>query len=428
MISPKRQDDRMPRSTSRRKKLPRSATGVSAFFIRSTAALSVLLLSGCSWVPRSSPTQKQVHHYTKSPENKAALDFKLLPMTPEIANVLSSEIPPLISTLSKDNLRRSRNDRIGAGDILNISIFELGNGLFSSSDRGVGNASVAGESAVNAAPHISSQTLPPTQVEGDGTIMIPYVGRMNAMGKTPSQVATIIQEHLKGKSQDPQVMVRIGNDIGNTVIVSGEILRPGRVVLSLADEHLSDVIAIAGGAKYPPKDSQVELVRRGTVGATDLATLENHPEEDIRADPGDRIRVIYQPRTFTAFGAVGQTQQRNEVQFGTATLTLAGALARIGGPADNRGDGNAVYLIRYEDAEICRQLGVPVRIGARTAPVVYEIDMLNPTQYFLAQKIPMKDHDAILIADAATDSVYKINMLIGTLMGQAATIGLYGVR
>ena len=400
----------------------------SSLLLKGMTGLAVILLASCSWVPRSSPTQKQVHRYTKSPANQAALNYKLFSITPEIADILASEVRPLISTLDKTNLRTSLNDQIGAGDVLGITIFELGNGLFSSSDRSVGSTSTAGESSIGAAPRISSQNLPPTQVEGDGTILVPYVGRMNVLGKTPSQVATIIQKNLKDKSQDPQVMVRIQSDIGNTVIVSGEISRPGRVVLSLANEHLSDVIAIAGGAKYPPSDSQVELVRQGKIGATDLATLENHPEEDIRADPGDRIRVIYQPRTFTAFGAVGQTQQRNEVQFGTANLSLAGALARIGGPADNRADGNAVYLIRYEDADICRRLGVPVKIGERSAPVVYEIDMLNPTQYFLAQKIPMKDHDAILIADAATDAIYKIDMLVGTFLGQAATLGLYGVR
>ena len=400
----------------------------STFVLRGVIGLTLLLSTSCSWVPRSSPTQKQVHRYTRSPANKAALDYKLFPVTPEIADILASEIRPLISTLDKKGLRTSLNDHIGAGDILEITIFELGNGLFSSSDRSIGGTSSSGESAIGGTPHISSQNLPPTQVEGDGTIMVPYVGRLRVLGKTPSQVATIIQSHLKDKSQDPQVMVRIQKDIGNTVIVSGEIQHPGRVVLSLANEHLSDVIAIAGGAKYPPKDSQVELIRDGKIGVTDLGNLENHPEEDIRADPGDRIRVIYQPRTFTAFGAVGQTQQRNEVQFGTANLSLAGAIARIGGPADNRADGNAVYLIRYEDAEVCRLLGVPVKEGARSAPVVYEIDMLNPTQYFLAQRIPMKDHDTILIADAATDAIYKIDMLIGTFMGQAATIGLYGVR
>lgn len=413
----------MFRFSSNRKTFSRT-TKTSTFFLRATVGLTALLFAGCSWVPRSSPTQKQVHHYTKSPKNKAALDYKLFPVTPEIADILSSEIRPLISTLDKNQLRTSLNDHIGAGDILGITIFELGNGLFSSSDRGLSGTSANGESSIGGAPRISAQQLPPTQVEGDGTIMVPYVGRMNVLGKTPSQVAIIIQDHLKDKSQDPQVMVRIQSDIGNTVIVSGEILRPGRVVLSLANEHLSDVIAIAGGAKYPPKDSQVELVRKGKIGVTDLATLENHPEEDIRADPGDRIRVIYQPRTFTAFGAVGQTQQRNEIQFGTANLSLAGAIARVGGPADNRADGNAVYLIRYENADVCKRLGVPVKAGMQSAPVVYEIDMLNPTQYFLAQRIPMKDHDSILIADASTNSIFKINMIIGALFGQAASVAI----
>ncbi|GBQ06433.1 polysaccharide biosynthesis/export family protein [Saccharibacter floricola] len=416
----------MPVSSYQETRLRNKKT--TSFLYRSTAGVLALLLASCSWVPRSSPTQKQVRNYTKSPANKAALDYKLFAMTPDIADILSSETQPLISTLDKHDPRRSLNDHIGAGDVLNISIFELGNGLFSMPDRSVSSSNVEGGGSMSTAPHIAAQNLPPTQVEGDGTIMVPYVGRMNVMDKTPSQVAAMVQNGLKGKSQDPQVMVRIQTDISNTVIVSGEVTRPGRVVLSLADEHLSDVVAIAGGAKHAPQDTQIELVRRHHIGMTDLATLENHPEEDIRANPGDRLRVTYQPRTFTAFGAIGQNQQRNEVQFGTATLTLAGALARIGGPADSRADPNGVYLIRYEDETVCKRLGVPVKPGHHTAPVVYEIDMMNPTQYFLAQRIPVKDHDAILITDAATTRFFKINMLIGTLLGEGMTAGLYAVR
>ncbi|WP_236646537.1 polysaccharide biosynthesis/export family protein [Aristophania vespae] len=386
-----------------------------------------LLLTGCSWMPRSSPTQGQVRGYTKSKANKANLDYKLVSMTPEVANILASEIQPLISTLQKGDVRTTGNDRIGAGDMLGITIFELGSSLFSNADHNIGSTSASG-SGTMVPPHITSQELPPTQVENDGTIMVPYAGHLKVKGKTPSQVATMIQKSLKGKSQNPQVMVRIQKDINNTVIVSGEVSKPGRVILSLADEHLSDVVAIAGGAKYAPQDTEIELVRRGRLGATDLATLENHPEEDIRVDPGDRIRVIYQPRTFTAFGAIGQTQERNEVKFGTATLTLAGALARIGGPADSRADPNGVYLIRYENEEVCNRLGIPVKAGHHSAPVAYEIDLMNPTQYFLAQRIPVKDHDAILITDAPSTRFFKINMLIGTLLGEGTTAGLYAVR
>lgn len=394
----------------------------------------ILMVSACTWVPQSAPTQAYVTRMAKSKENKANLDYKLLAMTPDIADILASETPPHISTLYQGSPRLGRNDKVGPGDILEITIFELGNGLFSSPDRSMGAINADSSSSSGNAPHITSQTLPPTQVEGDGTILVPYAGRLRVAGLPPTKIAMLIQSRLVGKSQDPQVMVGIKNDIGNTVIVSGEVSRPGRVVLSLADERLSDVIAIAGGAKNSPNDTQIELVRAGRVGYTDLATLENHPEEDIRADPGDRIRAIYQPRSFTAFGAVGQTQQRNEVRFGTATLTLADALGRIGGPSDQRADPNAIYLIRYEDAAVSQRLNLandPSLVAKRHmpgVPVVYEIDLMDPTQYFLAQRIPMKNHDVILIADAATDRFFKINQLIGTLLGEGTTAGLYAVR
>ncbi|WP_240810560.1 polysaccharide biosynthesis/export family protein [Formicincola oecophyllae] len=371
-----------------------------------------------------------VRHGARSKQNREGINYKLLAMTPDIADILSAEVPPTLSSLDKTTRRYGQNDHIGPGDVLDITIFELGNGLFSSSDRGVGGGGSGASSTpvATAPPRISTQKLPPTQVEGNGTIMVPYVGTLHVAGMTPIQVAHLIQNHLWGKSQDPQVMVRIANDIGNTVIVSGEVKKPGRVVLSLADERLSDLVAIAGGASYPPSDTEIELVRHGHVGMTDLSTLENRPEEDIRADPGDRLRVIYQPRTYTAFGAVGQSQARNEIKFGTANLTLAGALARVGGPSAQMADPEAVYLLRYEDSIVAHKLGLePSRYG-KGWPVVYELNLLDPEQYFLARQIPMKDHDILLFANAATDRYYQINQLIGTLLGEASMAGLYAVR
>lgn len=70
---------------------------------------------------------------------------------------------------------------------------------------------------------------------------------MHVAGVTPQRLAEEIRVAFAGKSQNAQVMVRIGSDIANTVIVSGAVHHPGRVLLSTAQERLSDVVAIAGG-------------------------------------------------------------------------------------------------------------------------------------------------------------------------------------
>lgn len=373
----------------------------------------LLALGGCSAMPDSGPSESVVLKAEKT-QSTNPLGFQILRITPNIASILGTEIPPLISSLDSTNNLSLHNDRIGSGDVLTVTIFELGSGLFSS---GVSvNPTAAGSEGIAS---ITNQNLPPTEVEADGTIVLPYVGRLHAAGLTPQMLADNIRRGLSSKSQNPQVMVRISSDIANTVIVSGEVHRPGRVVLSTAQERLSDVIAIAGGANYSPEDTHVQLVRGTQTGATDLGTLESFPREDIRARPGDRIHVIYEPRTYTVFGAAGKGA--SETPFKSPHVSLAEALARIGGPSDALADPNAVFLFRFEDSIAAHQLGLKTPATPLGTPVVYQVDMMSPNSYFLMRQIPMKPKDILLVANAKVNRFYKFNQLIGTLVSPAIT-------
>ncbi|WP_139064333.1 polysaccharide biosynthesis/export family protein [Gluconobacter morbifer] len=389
--------------------------------------LALLTAGGCNTIPESAPTESGVLNAARN-QNSNTLGFEILPVTPQLTTILASEVPPLISSMDSANNPVAHNDRIGPGDVLTITIFELGSGLFSSGGDSAASLPSSGGGAMegggisgggSGGAGVTHQNLPPTEVEADGTIAIPYVGQMHVAGLTPQIVAEQIRRNLAGKSQNPQVMVRIASDIANTVIVSGEVHRPGRVVLSTAQERLSDVVAIAGGSEYPPEDTHVELVRGNQIGATDLGTLESHPYEDIRARPGDRIHVVYQPRTYTVFGAAGKGV--TETPFRSPQLSLAEAMARIGGPKDSSADPNAVFLFRFEDSVAAKQLGLTTPATPLGVPVVYKLDMMNPANYFLAQRIPMKSKDVLLIANAKTNRFYKFNQLISTLISPAIT-------
>lgn len=379
--------------------------------------LGVLFLSGCSALPGNAPTEsgvlKTVNDKTQNP-----LGFLVMPVTLEMTKVLTTEQPPLISSLYAGSANRVPNDQIGVGDILNITIFELGSGLFSGAAPSV-NSNTDLSASSGATGSVTHQALPPTEVEADGTLTIPYVGHLHVVGMTPQTLAEKIRSSLAGKSQNAEVMVHIGTDISNTVIISGAVHHPGRVLLSTAQERLSDVVAIAGGASNPPEDTFVQLVRGDKSGGTDLATLETYPKEDIPARPGDRIHVIYQPRSYTVFGAASKNAM--QVDFNSPTVSLAEAIARVGGPNDNLADPNAVFVFRFEDTVAAKALNLHTTETLEGVPVIYKLDMMNPSSYFLAQRIPIKSKDVILIANAKTNRFYKFNQLISTLISPAIT-------
>ena len=228
---------------------------------------------------------------------------------------------------------------------------------------------------------------------------VPYVGRIRASGHTTTELASAIQAGLKGQSQNPQVLVRISTDIANAVVVGGDIRKPGREPLTLAHERLLDMLAIAGGPTHPPEDVTVQLSRGGRSARIPLETLQDSPDQNIALVPGDRIQVSTHPRTFTVFGASAKV---SETPFNAPQLSLAEALARIGGPLDERADPNAVF-------------------GTQAAPVVYQLDMMNPTSYFLAQRFAMKDKDLVFIANAKSNKFYKFFNLISLIVSPAIT-------
>ncbi|MBM9400460.1 polysaccharide biosynthesis/export family protein [Gluconacetobacter azotocaptans] len=377
-----------------------------------------IMLAGCSALPSSGPVSSQILQAEKDPKLNP-IGFSIIPFTPRTLDILRSERLPLLSTLEKEGPGQGEHGAIGPGDVLAISVFEIGSGLFSGGGMpGAGVRTAAGAAGVASGggnTTASVEALPPIEVDDQGSIPFPYIGRIHVAGETPTQLAKTIESQLASKSQSPQVIVRVITDLHNSVIVSGDIHRPGRQMLSLAHEGLLDIIAMGGGASHSSEDSMVLLTRHGVTGRIPLRTLENNPEQNIPLMPGDNVQVIYLPRTYTVFGATRVTQ----TPFDTPVLTLDEAIARIGGPADDRADANAIFLFRYESDEVAQKLGLVPKPGG--TPIIYSIDLTNPTNYFLAQKFTMKDKDLIYVSNAKINKLYKFLGLIGAVTSPAIT-------
>ncbi|WP_239648448.1 polysaccharide biosynthesis/export family protein [Komagataeibacter europaeus] len=383
----------------------------------------LLLTTGCSALPDSGPTEAQISRDQRNPK-KNTVGYGIVQISLDLITLLDSESPELFTSLDADNAPRhpSKNDTVGSGDVLQVSIYEIGSALFSplngsmtSPAATAGNANVPGTS--------TASNLPPLNVDGAGNIRMPFVGSMHVTGMTITQIAQAIQAQLKQKSQSPQVVVRIVSDIANSVMVYGGVRRPSRIPLTPNRERILDVIALAGGedhANQSDEDYVVRLTRNNRIAEMPLKAIENNPEQNIIIQPGDRVQLTFQPRNFSVLGASGHVTQ---TQFTTPTLTMAEAISRVGGPLDSRADPNAVYIFRFEKADVLRRLGMPIDNRATTGPVVYQLDMMNPNSYFLAQKFMMHNGDLIYIANSSSNKFYKFMNIITTIMSPGTSMG-----
>lgn len=399
--------------------------------------ISLLSLGACGSLPNSGPTEAEVLKAQQDPA-KNAYGFGIVQISQDLLTLISSERRTPLSSFEEIMPQRGTNEEIGPGDIIQISIYELGNALFSPGGKdATGSATAealagAGGSSSAASLLLSNGTatiqgaaatlsnLPPMVVSGQGTINVPYVGIMNVTGKTTDTVATQIKAALTKKSQAPQVMVRLVQSLTNSVIVYGDVKAPGRVILTPSREAILDVIALAHGTLHAPEDSVIQLTRAGHVVRIPMSIPENDPSQNIQIRPGDRVEIIHKPRTFTVFGAAGKV---TESSFLSPELSLAEAIARSGGPSDGRADPNGIFLLRYEDNNIVRRLGFPVNIDSSVTPIVYQVDMMNPGNYFLAQHFIMKDKDMLYFSNAKANEFYKLFGLISTIIQPGITAG-----
>ncbi|WP_238995651.1 polysaccharide biosynthesis/export family protein [Sphingomonas solaris] len=370
-----------------------------------------LALGGCATLPSSGPTARQVVHSTAAKEN--TMGFRIVDIEPNVLTELTrygsavDAATPVLAGLAAEG----ENDTVGPGDVLQIGIYEVGASLFA------GGGTRATQDGFD--PSARGENFAAITVDRDGTIKLPYLGRLPVAGRTPSEIQSLIESSLRGKSQAPQAVVSIKENVANTVYVTGDVNKPGRLELTLGRERLLDAIASAGGPAAragntgttagTSDDSVVRFTRKGQSVEQRLSEIRSGTPDDLLLLSGDRIEVIRRPRSFTVFGATNRVSQ---VSFDTPGLTLAEAVARVGGPNDDKADASAVFLFRYYPDS---------KVAGGEVPVIYRLNMMRPTSYFLAQRFPMRDKDVIYIANAAANQPSKLINVINQLFSPFLT-------
>jgi polysaccharide export outer membrane protein len=361
------------------------------------ALLGLALLSGCASLPSSGPTAGEIRRGT---QDQNQLGFKIVdidgPLVEQIAarDAAADAAQPTLSSLA----RPGRNDVVGPGDLLSVGIYEVGVSLFASSAYSGGVVD----------PSARAQTFPEVIVARDGTITLPYVGRLNVSGHSTTEIEAMIVRGLKGKSQSPQALVAIKQNISSTVYVAGDVHQPGRYNLTLQSERLLDAIALAGGATNSAEDTVVRFNRGNQFIEERLGRIRAGAADDLMLIPGDRVELLKRPRSFISLGATGKVEQTD---FATGEVSLAEAVARAGGPTDAVADPSAVFLFRYD----------PAMPGGAERPIIYRLNMLQPASYFLSQRFAVRDKDVIYIANAAANRPAKMVNIINQLFAPFVT-------
>lgn len=384
--------------------------------VLSAVKLSSMLV-GCNFLPQSGPSDISIRTGSGK-EQKGKINYRLLPVDATAITVLQrhSPIPSYRSANERkvmdmfpkrgiEELQLGDYQVISAGDVLQVSIYEAGGGLFHPTD----GANVGGGTPMT--------NLPPQAIDQTGEIKVPYAGCVRALGRRPRELEAEITELLKGKAIDPQVIVTITQrDGGNLVSVSGDVKTPKQVPVSLAGTRLIDAVTAAGGATARPHEVMVVGTRKGVSRSDTLQSVYDNTAKNVTLEPGDTIILRNVSPNYMVFGAGGTVGM---MPIDVEDLTLAQAMAKTGGASDNRADPSAVYLYRDESSSVINSIN-PDEVGkiseGQTAPVIYLLDLSQPEGFFLASRFNIRDRDIVYYANAKSVGVSKFVSLINNLL------------
>jgi polysaccharide biosynthesis/export protein len=353
--------------------------------------VAVSFLASCG-LPRVGPNKREIYAGSVMQEG----DAFVISVNDRVTRA-TAVVPALGFSEQFQSAGLVGSDTIQPGDVLGLTIWEnVDDGLL-------------------AAETTNSTILEEVQVDGSGSIFVPYAGRIQAAGNSPEAIRRLITDKLQDQTPDPQVEVRRLAGDGSSVSLVGAVGAQGVYPIERPTRTLSAMLARAGGIAIEPEIAQITVLRGGHQGKIWFQDLYKNPRYDIALRGGDRILVEEDTRAFTALGATG-TQAR--VPFETQTLSAVEAIAQVGGLVPTAADPTGVFIFRNEPADIANQvLGRTDLIGAQR--MVYVLDLTRPNGVFMARDFVVRDQDTLYVTEAP---YAQWNKAIAAITGSLTTV------
>lgn len=377
--------------------------------ITPASAIGVILsamLAGCTALPKSGPDDADIRRgatvYYPSGNKKPLTDYVLVDVTERVLTYLPNSPKSALSGSFGATRKGPPAFPLGIGDKVEVTLFESSaGGLFVPAEAGTRPGNFV--------------TLPNQTIGTTGTISVPYAGLIKASGRTAAEVQSDIEEKLADRAIEPQAVVNLIESRSGQVSVLGDVATPAKLEINPGGERVLDVISRAGGINTPSVETNITLQRNGTTATVAFDLLLEKPKENVFVYPGDIVFAARDRRTYLAFGASGLN---GRIDFENSDLSLAEAVGKAGGLLDARADPGEIFVYRLVAPEILSRMGTPVSAKSGPGfPVIFRLNLRDPSAYFLAQQFRMHDKDILYVSNSDSTEVLKFLNLISSATG-----------
>ncbi|MFZ7091046.1 polysaccharide biosynthesis/export family protein [Primorskyibacter sp. 2E233] len=257
------------------------------------------------------------------------------------------------------------------------------------------------------------------EVDGNGSIFLPYVNKVGIRGLTSAGARSKIQSRLEPIVPSAQVQVSLQQGRDNSVDVVGGVAKPGAYPMPSRNYKILNVLSDAGGIPSNMRNPQVRLLRGSKTYEISADELFANGSKNALLQPRDTVIIEPDERAFTALGASGQ---ENLIYFPKDRVTALEALSLMGGLSDFRADPKGVLVLREYKAEHL----APDGTGPNLQQVVFTFDLTSADGLFAARKFQIHPDDTVLATESPVNAIQTVFGLVGSAFGLTARASALG--
>ena len=221
------------------------------------------------------------------------------------------------------------------------------------------------------------------QIDQNGYIQFPMIGRYKASGKSLNQVNKELRSQLSHYLKTPDVVVRVLSYQGQRYSVQGNVMRGGQFFLSDQPTSVYTALGLAGGVTDKGDNTAIQLIRHGQTYDLNVHELEKmgYSLHNLMIKPNDTLYI--NARENQKIYIMGESGRNQALTMRDQGLNLSDVLGESLGINPLSASASKIYVLRTNSLD--------------HTTAMYRIDLSNFADFGLANQFKMRSNDIVYV-------------------------------
>lgn len=222
------------------------------------------------------------------------------------------------------------------------------------------------------------------QIDSQGYIQFPIIGRYKAAGKSLTQVNRELRSQLARYLKTPDVIVRVLSYQGQRYSVQGNVIKGGQFYLSDQPVSVYTALGMAGGVNAQQGDNaSMTLVRQGRSYNLNTVELEKAglSLHNLLIQPNDTLYV--NNRENQKIYVMGESGKNQSLPLRDQGMSLSDVLGESLGLNPLSASRSKIYIVRSQPNAVHTE--------------VYQMDLSSIADFGLANQFKMRSNDIVYV-------------------------------